>query len=131
VPEQRSELIFQGERKMDEHANEHQIQATLINILQYRLHKNALCLAIPNGGLRHPIVAKRMKAEGLLPGSPDLVFAFPDAATFWLEMKRKGGALSDDQKGVHFRLANYGHDVEVARSVDEALVLLDERGLLR
>jgi hypothetical protein len=90
-------------------------------------------MAIPNGGARHPIVGRKLKDEGLLPGSPDLVFALPKAKTFWLEMKRRGRGrgLSDDQEGVHFRLNANDHDVAIAYSVEEALELLEARGMLR
>jgi hypothetical protein len=88
-------------------------------------------MAIPNGGARHPVVGRKLKEEGLVPGSPDLVFALPNAKTFWLEMKRHGGVLSDPQIGMHFRLNENGHDVAVADSVELALAELNRRGLLK
>ena len=111
--------------------SEHQSQSTLVAILQYRLRSNLICMAIPNGGARHPIIGRQMKAEGLLPGSPDLIFALPNSKVFWLEMKAQGGRLSDEQEGVHFRLRALGHDVAVAYSIDQALSMLAERRLLR
>lgn len=111
---------------------EHTIQSRLVTALRSQLRPPVLRLAIPNGGLRHPRVALALKAEGLEPGSPDLIFPYEDARVFWLEMKRgKSGSLSDEQIGMHYRLREMGHDVEVARDVDEALALLDERGLLK
>lgn len=44
--------------------------------LQYPDHANLL-FAIPNGGHRNIITAKRLKAEGVLPGVADLFLAVP------------------------------------------------------
>ena len=98
---------------------------------------NILSMAIPNGGLRHPIIGRQLKAEGLLPGSPDLVFALPHGKTFWMEMKigaakrLKDGGLSDAQIGVHYRLQKNEHDIATVYSVEEALHMLADRGLLK
>lgn len=124
------QCAFTGVRMVDE-PSEHKVQSALVSELRHRLHSHVVCMAIPNGGARHPIIGRKLKAEGLLPGSPDLVFALPNAATFWLEMKRLSGRLSDAQLGIHFRLTGLGHDVAVANSVSTALEMLGQRGLLR
>jgi hypothetical protein len=52
--------------------------------------------AIPNGGLRSPATAARLKAEGVSSGIPDLCVP---AWRLWIEMKRvKGGSVSAEQK---------------------------------
>jgi hypothetical protein len=112
-------------------ASEHQIQTALIQHLNYVQRPEVVRLAIPNGGARHPIVGRKLKSEGLLPGSPDLVFALEAGLSFWLEMKRPGGRLSDEQVGLHHKLKLLGHRVEVAYSVDQALAILKEIGVLR
>jgi hypothetical protein len=88
-------------------------------------------LAIPNGGMRHPKVGAMLKAEGLLPGSPDLIFALEKAKVLWLEMKKLKGRLSDEQIGLHHKLRQLGHTVEVAYSIDQALEILTSHGVLR
>lgn len=111
--------------------SEHSIQATLVAELDYKMRREIVRMAIPNGGMRHPIVGKKLKEEGLLPGSPDLVFALAMGRTLWLEMKKNKGRLSDVQIGLHHRLVELGHTVEVAYSVDEALEICRRHGLLR
>ena len=41
--------------------------------------------AIPNGGQRHPATARKLKAEGVLRGVPDL---FIPEKKLWIEMKK-------------------------------------------
>lgn len=111
--------------------SEHSIQANLIRELAYRLRPELVRCAIPNGGLRNVRVAQQMKAEGLQPGMPDLLFAIEDGRSAWIEMKNDKGALSDLQKGIRAKLTNLGHQWAMARSVDEALEHLSGWGLLR
>lgn len=60
--------------------------------------KDVLIFSIPNGGSRNKATAARLKAEGVVPGVPDL---FVPAWRLWIEMKRtKGGSLSKEQKDV-------------------------------
>lgn len=61
----------------------------------------AMLFHIANGGDRHPAVAKKLKAQGVKAGVPDLML--PVARGGWhglfIEMKRqKGGRLSEEQK---------------------------------
>lgn len=111
--------------------SEHNIQTKLVDRLDGMMRPEIVRMAIPNGGLRHPIVGKKLKAEGLLPGSPDLVFAIERGRTLWLEMKTLTGDRSDVQIGVHYKLAELGHTVETAHSVDEAIAILYQHGIIR
>lgn len=113
---------------MRKNKSEHSIQSELIKELAPLLRPGVVRLSIPNGGMRHPLVGKFLKEEGLMPGSPDLVFALENGATFWLEMKNRIGRLSDDQLGMAARLERIGHSVGVAHSVEEALEVLYRHG---
>lgn len=60
-----------------------------------------LLYAIPNGGMRNVVVARKLKAEGVRSGVPDLCLPVP-RGTFcgmYIELKRrKGATVSDEQK---------------------------------
>jgi VRR-NUC domain len=110
---------------------EHAIQVALIHELRYRLRPAVISFAIPNGGHRHIGVAKKLKAEGVLAGMPDLGFAVEDGRTHWIEMKAPGGDISDNQEIVRDRLIRLGHNWAMAKSVEEALEHLDAWKVLR
>jgi hypothetical protein len=56
--------------------------------------------ATPNGGLRNPIVAARLKSEGVKAGISDICcpFARQGYHGFYIEMKKPGGKESKEQK---------------------------------
>jgi hypothetical protein len=81
-------------------------------------YPNYWIFAIPNGGHRNKIAAAKLKAEGVLPGVPDL---FVPDLNLWIEMKRqKGGRLSDDQKSMRTYLMSCGHDFIVCHGFEDA-----------
>lgn len=74
---------------------EHQEQVAFVRWFRAQYPKIVI-LAIPNGGARHIVAAKKLKAEGVVSGVADL---YIPKIRLWVEMKRqKGGALSDSQK---------------------------------
>jgi hypothetical protein len=77
-----------------------------------------LIFAIPNGEKRSITVAKRLKAEGVVRGIPDL---FIPQWNLWVEMKRKtGGRLSPEQKSMIGYLEGVGHKVIVGKGAGDA-----------
>lgn len=88
----------------------------------------ALFHAIPNGGHRHPVVAKKMKAEGTKAGILDthLPVARRGYHSLYIEMKAKGGRLSDVQKWWIARLQAENNLVEVCYNwIDATKILKD------
>jgi len=78
--------------------------------------------AVPNGGDRNKIVAKRLKDEGVNSGVPDL---HVPGLRLWIEMKRiKGSVTSDKQKDWHAYLRSIGDTVVVAKGATEAIAAI-------
>lgn len=117
---------------------EHDEQVALFNwaaLHEWHEPRLAMLFAIPNGGARHPVVAAKLKAEGVRPGVPDLFLACAgigarpdhDGGTGWLahglfvELKRtRGGTVSAEQRAWHARLRRGGYRVEVCKGWQEA-----------
>jgi len=84
--------------------------------------------AIPNGGARHIVAARKLKAEGVKAGVPDLCLPYPimcGEVTRWhglyIEMKTKGGAVNPDQKEWIKYLLSVGYMVAVCWTAEEAI----------
>jgi len=97
--------------------SEHSEQVGFINWFRAK-YPDVLIFAIPNGEKRAISVAKRLKAEGVVRGVPDL---FIPAWNLWIEMKRvSGGRLSTDQKQMISYLENIGHTVIIGKGATDA-----------
>ena len=97
--------------------SEHDEQVGFINWFRAK-YPQVLIFAIPNGEKRAITVAKRLKAEGVVRGIPDL---FIPQWTLWVEMKRiSGGRLSPEQKGMITYLEGIGQKVIVGKGAADA-----------
>jgi len=82
-------------------------------------------------GRHYSVTGGRLRRMFLRPGWPDLQFCGPDQKTFWLELKREGGRLSDEQKDIRDHLIRNGFDYLATSSYVEARDALIDRGILR
>jgi hypothetical protein len=114
--------------------SEAQEQAAVVRWLTW--HGILFC-AVPNGGKRHIVTAKRLAAEGVRPGVPDLLIFDPvpcparsgASVGVALEMKRqRGGRLSPEQKVWMAALEVRGWSVCVACGADAAIKALEALG---
>jgi hypothetical protein len=78
---------------------------------------------VPNGGSRNKVEAVRLRAQGVVKGITDLI-GLGDKGFFALELKIKGGIVSDDQKLIHQLWTSLGYRVYVAWSYEEALSII-------
>lgn len=104
----------------------------MINDLEHRLQKacvtwfrlqypDKILFAVPNGGQRNQIVAKKLKDEGVLPGVSDLVI-LEKRCTFgamFIEMKTEKGKQSFNQKVFENKVTDAGYKYVICRSLDE------------
>jgi len=98
-------------------------------ILQYCLWRGIFAHHSPNEGKRTAITGRRMKAEGMRSGYPDLTCVGRGNVLF-LELKAPGGVLSDAQKQCHANMRRAGARLAVVRSVEEAEIAFRDAGLL-
>jgi len=73
--------------------SEHLEQVSAVNWFE-AAYPGVLIFAIPNGGERNPMVAEKMRREGVRRGIPDLMIP---AWRMFVEMKAPKGRLSDYQ----------------------------------
>lgn len=94
----------------------------------YGIAENAL-LHIPNEGKRSPVMGKKLKDEGLRPGTPDYFLAAPRApySGLWIELKRRrGSTVSDNQRDMLAMLESQSYAVTIAYGADQAREAIQE-----
>lgn len=106
--------------------SEHDEQVAVIQWARVFAHKwpgLALLHAIPNGGSRNKREAVRLKAEGVLPGVPDLFLPVARGTQhgLYIEMKHGRNQLTSAQKAVSALLRRQGYAVIVCYEADEAI----------
>ena len=81
---------------------------------------------IPNGGSRNKAEAADLKRQGVKSGVPDLCLAAPKGPWhgLYIEMKRHGGKVSDNQSDWIANLREQGYRVEVAYNCEQAIDIL-------
>ena len=104
---------------------EHEEQVSLLS--QKGCHP--MLYSIPNGARTSISVAKRLKAEGLKKGVPDLILPIARLGyhSLYIEMKRHKprGTTSKEQKVWHKALAKEGHLVYVCYGGEAAWTVLN------
>jgi hypothetical protein len=95
--------------------------------LTYPTKANRL-FAIPNGGHRNKIVAKKLKAEGVLAGVPDLCLLTFNEPIFF-EVKTPTGTVSPEQRAIHKEWRESSLcQIYLVRSLDDFITVLTEIG---
>lgn len=119
-------IMYRESRKAA--ATEHDLQVSCVRWFRLEFPEYAsLLMAIPNGGRRDYVAAAKLKAEGVVPGVPDLFLAVSSGGWhgLWVEMKNgKAGEVSPAQKEMHERLRAQGYRVEVCRTFDAFVTIL-------
>lgn len=108
---------------------EHKQQVTLMRWMELQFPKQyALTYAIPNGGHRHIAVARKLKAEGVKSGVPDLCIAWPGGGYhgLYIEYKTETGKATQSQRSWIKALSEKGYRAEVCKGVDQAIRVITE-----
>ena len=103
---------------------EGKFQEKLCTLLTCKVRPEIIWMHNANGELRHPAVARRLKAMGVKPGVPDLCFLLEHGRTAWLELKSATGNLTPEQRGFGVKCRRLGHYWAVAHSMEDAVKIL-------
>ncbi len=109
-------------------ASEHDLQVQCLRWLHIA-HPEVLCYAIPNGAYTTKTTARKLVAEGVVHGIPDLHIPIPkgEYASLYIEMKNgKAGRLSEHQQTMIERLQRLGNKVVVCRTTEEFVHEVEE-----
>jgi hypothetical protein len=86
---------------------------------------------IASGEYRTPSTAARLKRMGVVAGWPDLILLAPTGRAHFLELKRRGGRLTEEQDKFAAWCAAHGIPFAIASNFDEALRCLQAWGAVR
>ena len=88
-------------------------------------HLRGLLYHVPNGELRDPITANKLKAMGVVAGVPDIVFHFR-ARTYFFEFKKpETGKASKAQLKIHSALDSQGFIVWIVDTLEAFKYLIE------
>ena len=105
---------------------EHRLQVACVRWMRFQ-YPNVLIFAIPNGGQRNVIVAKKLKDEGVLAGVADLFVMYANKYGYnglFIEMKTKTGRQTESQKEFEQYCLTHNYMYEVCRSFDEFRIIV-------
>ena len=106
---------------------EDDLQAATAQFLRVQ-YPDILAFHTPNGGHRLKSVAAKLKRQGVTPGVPDWLIIKPNGTFSGLaiELKVKGGKLSEHQKNRLEYFKNNGWAVFVAWCLDEFIQIVND-----
>lgn len=109
--------------------SEHLIQAAAFEEIRRRAIKDwryRLIYAVPNGGHRHPIVARKLRAEGVTAGIWDILVDIPISPFPGMRIEVKAGrnTLTPDQTLMGKLYLRAGYALAVCRTSEEILTMI-------
>lgn len=106
---------------------EHDLQVACVNWFRYQYPK-CLIYCIPNGGHRNVVVAKKLKAEGVLSGVPDLHIPISKKGLhgLYVELKAGNNKPTENQLTIMGKLENEGYQCAVCWTIDEFITVVND-----
>lgn len=109
---------------------EHDMQVALFQwaALQSQYQELSLMFAIPNGGARNIVVARKLKMEGVKRGVPDIFLPVPKGINsgMFIELKAGKNKPTPEQKEWSQGLTVMGYHVVLCYSWEEAVERIKE-----
>ena len=104
-----------------------------MQILAYLRSAGVFAFSVPNellgksqrsGGMARMIKFRNM---GLTSGVADLICLLPGGRVFFLEVKTPTGRQSENQKAFESRVTGLGFDYHIARSIEDARKIMEDK----
>lgn len=95
---------------------ESQLQSACVRWFRYQ-YPQCVIFAVPNGGSRNALEAKRLQQEGVLAGVSDLIILAPNQ-TLFIEMKHGKGKQTNKQKEFQKKIESLGFKYCVCNSFE-------------
>jgi hypothetical protein len=118
-------------KAVDYSPSEFQFQCAVADTLRRWIAPDWIFNHIPLGGHRTKVTAARLKRMGTQPGWPDFILLSPAGRVSFLELKRRGGTLSEEQRAFAEWCTAHGVTYGIARNFDTALDFLKAWGAVR
>lgn len=125
--------LFKGKRQRGVRpppAPEFNLHVMTADILRRWCRSEWMWTHFPAGEWRHPATASRLQRMGVRRGWPDFQLAHIDGAFCFIELKRRGEQLSDEQKALAFRLMHAGHGYLCTDRFDDVMEALRAWGVV-
>lgn len=90
----------------------------------YQMNGKGLIFAIPNGGTRNIIEAKKLKATGVMAGVSDLIVLLENNKILFIELKIEKGIQSQAQKDFEIKVSLLGYEYHIIRSLEQFKTIL-------
>lgn len=107
---------------------EAELQASVIQWMQFQLHPNVIYFAVPNGEHRNIVTARRLKGQGVMRGIADIILLYRGRA-LCLEMKTPDGRQSEPQRVFEAKCGHQGIPYQICRSLDDVIEACRRHGV--
>jgi hypothetical protein len=110
--------------------SEFQLHCAVVDVVRRWIMPQWIFTHIASGERRDKVTAARLKRMGVTAGFPDMLFIGPGRVC-WIELKAKGGRLSEAQAAIASHLITVGHGYLCSDSFDDVIATLKEWGIVR
>jgi hypothetical protein len=111
--------------------SEYQLHCAVVDTVRRWIMPGWIYTHVASGERRDQVTAGRLKRMGVVPGWPDLQFFGPHGQVCFVELKAKGGRLSEAQAAVASHLVAAGHGYLCSDSFDDIVATLKDWGIVR
>ncbi len=117
----------QNFRAVNDHGSEESLQTAILNWMEEH-RPDLMCVHIPNGAIRTHKERRRMRAQGMTPGMPDLLLIDAEGQHGYMEVKTDRGSLSMAQWDIRTELVQRQVPWALVRSLAEVQDTLAQWG---